>query len=311
MSGNWAPRRDEAVPGLPRLTVDDYLQGLLVRDRGVLARAITLIESSRPDDQRMARELVNRVLPHTGKSLRIGMTGMPGAGKSALIDSFGSFLTAHSHRVAVLSIDPSSARSGGSLLGDETRMVRLSTDPNAFIRPSPSGLLLGGVARQTVSDNLKAGITKACFHEPTVNRTYADLARHYGTAIVPARPYKPRDKAKVEVGVQVVGRWILARLRHRRFFSLAELNAAIRGLLDELNNRVMRGWGTSRRALFEQLINPRSGHCRRWLTSMPSGSAAASAKRAWRANRSPRRCYSRQPRPAAAGPRSACGRDRV
>src|SRR4249920_929421 len=114
----------------------------------------------------------------------------------------------------------------------------------------------GGVARQTVSDNLKAGITKACFHEPTVNRTYADLARHYGTAIVPARPYKPRDKAKVEVGVQVVGRWILARLRHRRFFSLAELNAAIRGLLDELNNRVMRGWGTSRRALFEQLDKP-------------------------------------------------------
>src|SRR6516162_6249561 len=83
----------------------------------------------------------------------------------------------------------------------------------------------------TVRDNLKAGIAKACFHEPTVNRTYADMARHYGTAIVPARPYKPRDKAKVEVGVQVVGRWILARLRHRRFFSLAELNAAIRVLL--------------------------------------------------------------------------------
>ncbi len=149
MSGNWAPLRGKAVPALPHLTVDDYLQGLLVGDRGVLARAITLIESSRPDDQQMARELVNRVLPHTGKSMRIGMTGMPGAGKSALIDSFGSFLTAHSHRVAVLSIDPSSARSGGSLLGDETRMVRLSTDPNAFIRPSPSGLLLGGVARQT------------------------------------------------------------------------------------------------------------------------------------------------------------------
>ena len=81
----------------------------------------------------------------------------------------------------------------------------------------------GGAARQTVSDNLKAGITKACFYEPTVNRTYADLARHYGTAIVPARPYKPRDKAKVEVGVQVVGRWILARQRHRRFVSLADL----------------------------------------------------------------------------------------
>ena len=101
--------------------------------------------------------------------------------------------------------------------------------------------------------------TKACFHEPVVNRTYADMARHYGTAIVPARPYKPRDKAKVEVGVQVVGRWILARLRHRRFFSLAELNAAIRALLKELNNRVMRGWGTSRQALFEQLDIPALG----------------------------------------------------
>src|SRR5579863_10395726 len=114
----------------------------------------------------------------------------------------------------------------------------------------------GGTARQTVSDHLKAGITRACFHEPMVNRTYADLARHYRTAIVPARPYKPRDKAKVEVGVQVVGRWILARLRHRRFFSLFELNAAIRELLGDLNDRPMRGWGTSRRALFDQLDRP-------------------------------------------------------
>src|SRR5271169_3395696 len=114
----------------------------------------------------------------------------------------------------------------------------------------------GGAARQTVSDNLKAGITKASFHEPMVNRTYADMARHYRTAIVPARPYKPRDKAKVEVGVQVVGRWILARLRHRRFFSLADLNAAIRALLNDLNDRPMRGWGTSRRALYDQLDRP-------------------------------------------------------
>ena len=115
---------------------------------------------------------------------------------------------------------------------------------------------LGGAAQLTVSDNLKAGITRACFREPTVNRTYADLARHYGTAIVPARPYKPRDKAKVEVGVQVVERWILARLRHHRFFSLAALNDAIRTLLDDLNARSMRGLGTSRRALFEQLDRP-------------------------------------------------------
>jgi len=115
---------------------------------------------------------------------------------------------------------------------------------------------LCGAAKQTVSDNLKAGVIKACFHEPMVNRTYADMARHYGTAIVPARPYKPRDKAKVEVGVQVVQRWILARLRHHQFFSLAELNTAIRALLDDLNDRPMRSWGVSRRALYEQLDRP-------------------------------------------------------
>jgi LAO/AO transport system kinase len=148
MSADWAPRRDKAA-ARPRLSVDDYMQGLLARDRGVLSRAITLIESARPDDQQRARELIGRALPHSGKSKRIGLTGVPGAGKSALIDTFGSFLTARGHRVAVLSIDPSSSRSGGSLLGDKTRMTRLSADPNAYIRPSPSGLLLGGVARQT------------------------------------------------------------------------------------------------------------------------------------------------------------------
>jgi len=112
---------------------------------------------------------------------------------------------------------------------------------------------MGGVPRQIVSDNLRAGITRACFYEPLVNRTYADMAAHYGTAIVPARPYKPRDKAKVEVGVQVVQRWILGRLRNRRFFSLDELNQAIRELVDHLNDRPMRGWGTTRRALYEQV----------------------------------------------------------
>ncbi len=115
---------------------------------------------------------------------------------------------------------------------------------------------MGGVPRQIVSDNLKSGITKACFYEPTVNRTYADMAAHYGTAIIPARPYKPRDKAKVEVGVQVVQRWILARLRNRRFFSLAELNGAIRELVADINDRRMRGWDTTRRALFEQFDRP-------------------------------------------------------
>jgi len=98
----------------------------------------------------------------------------------------------------------------------------------------------GGVTAQVVSDNLKSGITKACFYEPAVNRTYSDLARHYDTAVVPARPYKPRDKAKVEAAVQIAERWILAALRNRQLFSLPELNAAIRELLDKLNSRVTR-----------------------------------------------------------------------
>lgn len=114
----------------------------------------------------------------------------------------------------------------------------------------------GGVPEQLVSDNLKAGITKACFYEPKVNRTYADLATHYGTAVIPARPYKPRDKAKVEVGVQVVQRWIVAALRNRRFRSLAELNAAIRDLLDRFNGKVTRHLGACRRELFETLDRP-------------------------------------------------------
>ena len=112
---------------------------------------------------------------------------------------------------------------------------------------------LGGVPRQLVCDNLKAGVTATCRYEPGINRSYQDMAAHYGTAIVPTRVRKPRDKAKVEVAVQLVQRWVLARLRHRRFFSLAELNAAIRDLIEALNARPMRHLGTSRRALFEAI----------------------------------------------------------
>jgi transposase len=110
-----------------------------------------------------------------------------------------------------------------------------------------------GVTAMIVSDNLKSGITKACFYEPNVNRTYREMAKHYDTAIVPARPRKPRDKAKVEVGVQVAKRWIIAKLRKRTFFTLAELNAAIRECVEQINNRVTRHLGTSRRSLFEQI----------------------------------------------------------
>ena len=115
---------------------------------------------------------------------------------------------------------------------------------------------LGGVPKALVCDNLKAGVTAASRYEPGVNRTYQDLAAHYGATIVPARPRKPRDKAKVEAAVLIVQRWILARLRNRRFFSLTELNVAIRTLVDELNARLMRKLGASHREFFDIIGRP-------------------------------------------------------
>jgi len=111
----------------------------------------------------------------------------------------------------------------------------------------------GGVTTMVVSDNLRSGISRACFYEPAVNRTYAEMAAHYSTTILPARPYRPRDKAKVEVGVQVTTRFIIAKLRNRQFFSLSALNVAIAELVAQINNRVSRHLGASRRALFEEL----------------------------------------------------------
>ena len=131
------------------LTVDDYVKGILNGDRTILSRAITMIESENPTHIAMAQDIIERCLPHSGNSLRIGITGVPGVGKSTFIESFGGMLTAQGHKLAVLAIDPSSERTKGSILGDKTRMETLSVDPNAFIRPSPSGSALGGVARKT------------------------------------------------------------------------------------------------------------------------------------------------------------------
>ena len=126
-----------------------YIQGVLEGDRLKIARTITLIESTLPAHQEMARVIVDRLLPHTGSAIRLGITGVPGAGKSTFIESFGTMLTEMGLRVAVLAIDPSSSRSGGSILGDKTRMEKLATNDRAFIRPSPSGGTLGGVAGKT------------------------------------------------------------------------------------------------------------------------------------------------------------------
>ncbi len=141
-----ATRHKRSMAGA-RTTID--LDALLRGDRASLARAITLIESKRPDHRAAARQLLDAVMPRTGGAVRVGITGVPGVGKSTFIDALGSHLTAQGSKVAVLAVDPSSMRTGGSILGDKTRMARLAVDPNAFIRPSPSSGTLGGVAAKT------------------------------------------------------------------------------------------------------------------------------------------------------------------
>jgi LAO/AO transport system kinase len=131
------------------LSLDAYLEGVRAGDRAVLARAITLIESTNPAHRELAQELLQRLLPFTGRARRVGITGVPGVGKSTLIDQLGVNLAEAGHRIAVLAVDPTSRRSGGSILGDKTRMHRLALSPNAFIRPSPTAGTLGGVARKT------------------------------------------------------------------------------------------------------------------------------------------------------------------
>jgi LAO/AO transport system kinase len=135
--------------GARRIAPDQYVERILGGDRLVLSRFITLLESRLVEDRRLAQRVLTALLPHTGCSSRIGITGLPGAGKSTLIESLGLMLTGQGRHVAVLAIDPTSRVTGGSILGDKTRMTELSRNPNAFIRPSPSGQTLGGVARNT------------------------------------------------------------------------------------------------------------------------------------------------------------------
>lgn len=133
----------------PVIDIDQYIRGVREGSRAWIARAITLVESTRPDHRASAQRLLVELLPYSGAARRVGVSGVPGVGKSTFIDALGSRLTADGHRVAVLAVDPSSSRTGGSILGDKTRMERLATDPDAFVRPSPSAGTLGGVAKAT------------------------------------------------------------------------------------------------------------------------------------------------------------------
>jgi len=141
--------RPTAVAPRPALSTDDYVQGVLAGDRAILARAITLIESNAPRHFDQAQAVLKALLPHSGGALRVGITGVPGAGKSTLIETLGLLLVEQGHRVAVLTVDPTSSVTRGSILGDKTRMEKLAQRPQAFIRPSPTGGVLGGVARKT------------------------------------------------------------------------------------------------------------------------------------------------------------------
>lgn len=132
-----------------KLSIEDYVNGVLNNDRSVLAQTITLIESNAPKHMDMAQQVLQQLLPHTGKSIRVGITGVPGAGKSTFIEALGQYLCKKGHKVAVLAVDPSSTVTRGSILGDKTRMEQLSREKNAFIRPSPSGGTLGGVTRKS------------------------------------------------------------------------------------------------------------------------------------------------------------------
>ncbi|CAA0087911.1 putative GTPase [Starkeya nomas] len=133
----------------PLPSLDDLVEGVRAGRRAMLARAITLVESRKAEHRALAEQLLQALLPFTGAAMRVGITGVPGVGKSTTIDALGSYLLDQGHRVAVLAVDPSSTRTGGSILGDKTRMARLSMDERAFVRPSPSAGTLGGVAART------------------------------------------------------------------------------------------------------------------------------------------------------------------
>lgn len=194
---------------MPRpLDVGEYAKGVLAGDRGTLARAITLVESTRADHRRLAQELLVELLPASGGAHRIGITGVPGVGKSTFIDAFGSMLTERGHRVAVLAVDPSSTRTGGSILGDKTRMARLAVDPAAFIRPSPTSGTLGGVAkatRETIVLVEAAGFDVVLVETVGVGQSEVEIAGIADTTLVLLAPGMGDGIQAAKAGILEIG----------------------------------------------------------------------------------------------------------
>ena len=194
-----------AVTLLPRrrlLSVTDYVEGVLARNPMILGRAITLVESNAEAHRALAQEVLTKLLPHTGKSRRVGITGIPGAGKSTFIESLGCSLTSQGSRVAVLAIDPSSTLHGGSILADKVRMEKLGREPNACIRPSPSGGSLGGVARKTREAIL---LCEAAGYDVVIVETVGDQMRvtldGRPAAYLKSSAIDHATKSKIEFGV--------------------------------------------------------------------------------------------------------------
>jgi LAO/AO transport system kinase len=179
-------------------------QALLAGDRAALARAITLVESRRADHRDKAQRLLAAVLPRAGGAARVGVSGVPGAGKSTLIDALGVMLTGRGRRVAVLAVDPSSARTGGSILGDKTRMARLAVDPNAFVRPSPAAGTLGGVAartRETILLVEAAGFDTVIVETVGVGQSETAVAGMVDTFLVVMAPATGDDLQGIKKGI--------------------------------------------------------------------------------------------------------------
>lgn len=212
-----------------RPAADPSAAAVIAGERRALAQAITLLESTRPDDRPRAERLLAEFLPHAGKSIRLGISGSPGVGKSTFIEAFGLYLIAQGHRLAVLAVDPSSPRSGGSILGDKTRMEELARDERAFIRPSPSGGTLGGVARRTREAMLAceaAGFDVIVVETVGVGQSEVAVADMVDMFILLLSPGGGDDLQGIKRGIVEIADALVVTKRDGQFFNAASHLAA-------------------------------------------------------------------------------------